>query len=263
MKASRVLILIVSFSLLICACNLPVGANSPDKRYPTEKIETLEPITLATETRQVVVIEMTSPAQSEVTPEIVDATPIPQLSPTTYVPFTLNTFADGVNVRTNPGYLFPIRGMVQSDTSLKVLGRSPGDEWLYIQTLEGMKGWVYVQLFNKEARMFEAPLIEPEDIRTIRGRLLDAAGQPVSGIQFALTQGSGNNGLRNDATTDENGVLRFYMPLNSSGAWMISYVAISCDSNVVDENCNSSGTVIPSSASFDIQGDNDLVFTWK
>lgn len=258
MKAIRIMILITAWVFILSGCNLPVNGNSPANSYPTEKIETLEPVVIATETRSIVIVELPS-----ATPVVETATPVPQFTATAYVPFTMNSFADGVNVRTNPGYLFPIGGMVQSETPLTILGRTPGNEWLYVQTPTGIYGWVYVKLFNEDDRILEAPLVEPGEVQIVRGLLLDQAGKPVSGVQFALTQGSGNNPPRNDAITDENGVFLAYMPLNSSGTWVVSYVAISCDSNVMDANCNANGTVEPVLQQISLPSDQVIAFTWK
>ncbi len=260
MKAIRVFILIVCYGILLSACNLPLGPNSPGKGYPTEVIQTLEPIIFPTETRSVVIVEIPSATAPATTAE---ATLLPETSATAYVPFTINSFVDGLNVRTNPGYLFPIRGMVQSDTPLTVLGRSPGDEWFYIQTPDKINGWVFNKLFSEDERLLQAPLVEPGEVQIVRGLLLDAAGKPVNGVQFALTQGAGNNAPRNDANTDENGVFLAFMPLNTSGQWMVSYVAISCDSNVMDANCVSNGTVFPTSREINLPSEEVLTFTWR
>lgn len=260
MKAIRVFILIVCFGLLLNACNLPLGTNSPAKGYPTEVIQTLEPIIFPTETRSVVIVDIPSAIATVTTAE---ATPLPEASATAYVPFTINSFADGVNVRNNPGYLFQIRGMVQSDTPLTVLGRSPGNEWFYIQTPNKIHGWVFNKLFSEDVRLLQAPLIEPGEVQIVRGLLLDGAGKPINGVQFALTQGTGNNASRNDANTDENGVFLAFMPLNTSGVWTVSYVAISCESNVMDANCTSNGTIFPPSREINLPTDEVLSFTWR
>jgi hypothetical protein len=110
-------------------------------------------------------------------------------------------------------------------------------------------------------------LVEPGDVQIIRGKLLDPAGRPISGVQFAITQGSGDNPLRNDAITDENGEFFAFMPLESSGTWKITYVAIGCDSNTMDASCNCingiCGTADPESIQISLPTNAPLQFTWK
>lgn len=258
MKITAFIISIFVACLTLVGCNLPIG-NTPKTIYPTEVIQTLEPIVWATETRSVVVIvETPSPM-----PEQDFATVTPSVTATPYVPFTINTFVNAVNVRTNPGYLFPIRGMVQSNTPLTLLGRSPGNEWFYIQTPDKIYGWVFNKLFSADERLLQAPLVEPEDVQIVQGLLLDATGNPVSGVQFALTQGSGGNVARTDASSGEDGLFLAFMPINSSGTWNVSYVAISCDSNMADANCNFNGSVFPPSMQINLPSDEVLAFTWK
>ena len=67
---------------------------------------------------------------------------------TAFVPFTVTTWADNVFLRSNPGYLFPQLAVLRKDTSLQVLGKSPGAEWLLCQTSESRVGWVFAQLVD-------------------------------------------------------------------------------------------------------------------
>lgn len=264
MKKRTVLMVFLVSIWLLSGCNLP--SNSTQPKYPTEVIVTLEavlpsptndPITLATQTPNVVVVVEDSATE----------TPFPLATTTPYVPFMLNSFVDNLNVRTNPGYLFPVRMMVQKTTALSVLGRSPGNEWIYVQTPDQIYGWVYARLFENEPRLLEAPLVEPGDVQIVRGQLHDVNGNPINGVQFALVQGTGNQAPRNDAMTDENGNFLAFMPIDSSGTWNVSYVAIACTSVVMDENCNTRGdrigTVNPPSQNIDLPSEEVLTFIWK
>ena len=52
---------------------------------------------------------------------------------------------------------------------------------------------------------------------------MDETGLPISGVQFAITQGSGQNEQRNDAMTDAAGEFIAFMPLSVSVTWDVSY----------------------------------------
>jgi uncharacterized protein YgiM (DUF1202 family) len=218
----------LSFSIMIMllsACNLPASE--------TPVVITMPP-TLQMNTQAPVVIEATNTIVPSPQPT---ETPLPSPSPTEFSPFSVKASVNNFNVRVNPGYLFPVLMMVPEGTELTVYGQAPGGEWIYIKTPTGVYGWVFAKLIFDEPRLSQAPIREPEKVQLIRGFLKDVQGNPISGFQFALVQGSGNNAPRNDAMTDENGEFFAYMPTNSSGQWSVSYVAYACTSNVVDADC--------------------------
>jgi hypothetical protein len=120
-------------------------------------------------------------------------------------PFVL-TSAQNVNLRTRPGLLFPVSRVMAQGTRLQVIGRAPGGDWLNVMTDESIIGWVQVNFVQGGGYDGPPPpIVEPGDVQKISGRVTDAAGQPVSGIGFAVTQGSAPNAPRTDATTDETG----------------------------------------------------------
>jgi hypothetical protein len=167
-------------------------------------------------------------------------TPIttPTSSPTPYVPFQVASMVDNLRLRPNPGYLFPALLMMQKDTSLLVLGQSPGGEWIFVQMPTNEKGWVFAKLLVSDTPLDLIPFIQPENVQLLKGHVVDANNQPVIGIQFAITQGQGTDAPRNDAMTDINGFFYAFMPLTASGEWYVSYVAIACTSNLMDADCN-------------------------
>ena len=157
----------------------------------------------------------------------------------TYVPFVAVTTADNVAIRRGPGYLFPRMGLLAEATSLRVLARSRGGEWALAQTTDDRVGWVFVQLTEASGGEWaKVPFSEPLGAQLIAGSVRDLAGVPISGVQFALTQGNGALAARNDAMTDETGTFYAYMPANAGGAWYVSYTAIACSSNTMNAICN-------------------------
>ena len=196
-------------------------------------------------------------------------TPIPTLalSPTPYVPFHATAMVDNLMLRSNPGYLFPALLMMQKDTSLLVLGQSPGGEWIFVQMPSNESGWVFAKLLVSDHPLDLIPFIQPENVQLIKGRVVDASNQPVNGVQFAITQGQETNAPRNDAMTDANGDFYAFMPLTASGEWYVGYVAIACTSNKMDANCNwKSGVALqpePVGTFITLPLTSTLEFTWK
>ena len=95
---------------------------------------------------------------------------------------------DNFNVRTNPGYLFPVLLMVQQGTELTVYGQAPGGEWIYVKTPSGAFGWVFAKLIFDEPRLSQAPVRDPEKVQTGKRIFKGCSGQPDQ--RFSIRPGS-------------------------------------------------------------------------
>lgn len=177
-----------------------------------------------------------------VTAPTLPAATISAASPTaaaTFEPFTALTSADNLALRKGPGHLFTRIGLLGNGTPVRVMARSRGGEWAMAETDDGRVGWIFVQLLAiGDYDWGLVPYSEPLAAKLITGLVKDAAGVPISGIQFAFTQGSGSLAPRTDAMTDETGTFYAYFPESTSGRWYVSYTAIACTSNTMDSACN-------------------------
>jgi len=184
-----------------------------------------------------------------------------------YVPFHVVTQVDNLVLRANPGSLFEAKTTIANASRLLVLGRSPGGEWLLVQTPLERMGWVFSGFVTSEGNLYTVPYIQPADMQVVRGRVLDGNGNPVTGIQFAVVQEASGSPPRNDATTDETGTFYAFMPLNATGTWAVSFTAIACTSNVMDKDCKCingvCGGPFPESISITLPLDKSLEFLWK
>ena len=185
-----------------------------------------------------------------------------------FVPFSVIVSADNVNLRTQPGTLFPVSRLLAKGTYLRVLGHAPGAEWLYVQ-FDNIYGWILFWLVNAGESSKSTPLVQPDSKATqlVTGQVLDRAGVPISGIGFAVMQGTGNNVPRTDATTDGEGRFYAFLPRSASGQWLVSYVSVSCTSNTMDASCNCIGGACgksdPDNISVTLPYAGMLKFTWK
>ncbi len=187
-----------------------------------------------------------------------------------FVPFAVVPWADNVLLRSNPGYLFSKIANLGKGASLLVLGRSPGGEWLLVKTADNHAGWVFAQLIDYQGNdPAQVPFIMPSAVQQVTGTVKNERGQPISGIQFSLTQGAGSTAPRNDAMTDGTGTFYAFMPTDSKGEWLVGYTAVACTSNTMDPKCNCTkgvcGSPDPNSANVSLpqkQGEM-LVFVWK
>jgi uncharacterized protein YgiM (DUF1202 family) len=256
----KIFFLLLLTATIVTACTFP-SAPALSPTLPPVLIETqtpeVEPTPTATQNPTVTITPTPMPSE---TPTI---TP----SPTPFSPFPASVWADHVNVRANPGYLFQVILNVSVNTNFTVLGKAPGGEWIFVQSQAGTKGWIFTQLLQSEYDLQSIPVIEPSNVQRITGKLVDETGLPISGVQFAITQGSGQNEQRNDAMTDAVGKFIAFMPLSISGTWDVTYTAVACTSNTMDEDCNCKGgycgTVYPQTQAITLPQEQELVFTWK
>ena len=188
---------------------------------------------------------------------------IPTTATTPYTPFTARAAVDSLNLRVQPGHLSEIVRMLTKDMPLTVLGQTPGGEWIFVQTAEGVTGWVFWQLITSASDLRACPVLLPDGVQTVRGQLTDKAGQPVRGVQFAVEQGD----QRSDAMTDPQGIFYVFLPPTASGEWVASFTAISCDSPLMDASCNCRAGACngpdPVSINFSLPTEGTLTFTWK
>jgi len=193
-------------------------------------------------------------------------TATPTATATPFQPFEAKALTDYLNVRENPGYLFAIETQLAKDTPFKVLGKSPGGEWIYVELEDGTNGWIFAQLIVSELDLQLAPLREPQDVQLVTGMVKNTAGEPINGIQF-MVQGAVTSSPRTDAVTDGNGVFYAYLPKDASGKWYVSFTAISCTSNTMDADCNClngvCGTITPAVENVTLPQSALLEFLWQ
>lgn len=193
----------------------------------------------------------------------------PEPSATPFTPFTASVWADNVNVRTNPGYLFPSLKLLAKGTKFIVLGKAPGGEWIYSQLQDGKIGWIFFQLIESGVDLQQLPIIEPVEVQLIKGTVRDSTGIPIQGIGFTVLQEIGGKSISNTVLTDFNGEFYSFMPLSSAGEWIVTFNAIACKSNVwVDNSCAEfkqpyKGLVEPQTAVATLPQPAVMEFLWK
>ncbi len=247
MKKRAFLFLLVAAVVLV-SCASPF--STPAQAVPTESRGSVEQPTFTS------------------VPPLPTAAVEPTVPPTAtpYTPFEVSMMVDHANVRSNPGYLFDVVMNVSQGTKFSVLGKAPGGEWFLVQNTSGAQGWVFGQLLESEHDLQAVPVIMPANVQVLEGRIMNAEGRPVSGVQFAFVQNANGQELRNDGNSDENGIFLVFMPLEIGGEWMVSYTAISCTSNTMDQDCNClnniCGNVDPSFQSITLPQKEPVLFTW-
>ena len=250
------LIWVVVISIVLSSCSLPAN------KEPTTPV-----IVSYTGTSPAPSTETQLPLPSFTATFVPSITPEPSATP--FTPFAASVWADNVNVRTNPGYLFPSLKLLAKGTKFTVLGKAPGGEWIYSQLQDGQKGWIFSQLIESAVDLQQLPIIEPVEAQLIKGTVMDSAGLPIQGIGFTILQGKGGKTLSNTVLTDFNGEFYSFMPLSSTGDWTVTFNAIACKSNVwVDDSCAEfkspyKGLVEPQTAVATFPQPAVMEFLWK
>lgn len=219
--------LFFSLALMLTGCSL--GGSTPIVQPPLPPAAvTFTPIATLTSRP-----ESSPTGTAEPTPAALNPTAA------AFVPFNVVTSADNLALRKGPGYLFARIGLLPEGELLLVMSRSRGGEWAMVQTSDKRVGWAFVQLLGAKGHDWgSVPTSEPLGAQLITGIVKDDAGVPISGVQFAFTQGSGPLAPRTDALTDQTGTFYAYFPDNITGSWNLSYTAIACSSNTMDAGCN-------------------------
>jgi hypothetical protein len=263
-------ICILSLTISLCACQTPAPLQPTFTPSVIHHTETPSP----TIPPYIPPLETMLPTSTQSIPAAT-ATPTSALTPTIsltftqFAPFDAVTTAANVYLRVGPAYLFPALGVLPEGGTLKVLGKAPGGEWFRVRTLEKKEGWVFALLLRAGINLQEAPIVQPQGIQLIKGRVRDGNGTPIKGIAFNVVQGTESAAKTNTIVTDANGEFFSFMPADAAGLWSVSFAGIGCDSNVwTDSTCTYSkgeykGVLDPSSVDVLLPHTDVLEFLWK
>jgi len=207
------------------------------------------------------------------TPFVLPPTPIPSVtpsgSPTPFVSFEVSPSVAGLKLRVGPGYLFDALRLLDLDARLMVDGKSPGGEWIKVETDTDIQGWVFAELLKSEVDLQAIPVVEPQGIVVIQGRVTDLMGTPIQGIGFEIKPQGAEASESTVATSDASGAFYAFLPATVSGGWEVTQTAVACQSNVwADEKCSTykpgySGTVEPQTQTVTLPQSGVLEFVWK
>jgi SH3-like domain-containing protein len=228
-------LLVIPVALLFTACQLAPGVSPSETPSVPPIFNTPTQALPPTETRTPT--SMVPPATTTPIPAAT-LTPSITMTATPFTPFDAVTTAVNVNLRVGPSYLFPALGVLPEGGTVSVLGKAPGEEWFRVRTKEKKEGWVFGMLLRATGNLLEAPILQPNGIQLIKGRVRDTKGVPIKGIAFQVVQETGGVPKTNTVLTDGNGEFFSFMPINVAGTWTVTFTGIACESNVwTDSSC--------------------------
>ena len=162
--------------------------------------------------------------------------PTPE-KPVVSVPFQLQLTADETALQANPGNHFETLRWLEKDENIQVWGKSPGGNWIKVSTLTGEEGWLKRDAVQSEVDSNALPEVVPQKVQLVSGKVLNILGEPMSGIQVALTTAESEVPLPVDASTDEAGDFSVFLPQDTSGKWVINYIGVACKYVTTSASC--------------------------
>lgn len=227
----RHLIVALILSLIVglsgCLPGNPQIPQTPPEESTVSQNDPDTPITLPTET-----------------PNPPTATPLPTDLPATQV-IEAEVLVATLNMRSGPSMLHNIINQYRQGEIVRVLGRAPGNEWVKILAPDNKSGWMYITHLTLRQDLELLPILEISESLVVKGKVVDASGIGILGIQVAVTRLGGAQRVRVDGTTLADGTFYAYAPAEYQGTWLASVVGIGCTSPIVDANCRYAGVFYP------------------
>ncbi len=229
MRTARLLPIVFVLVLSAFACTLSPMVDPPPTQTPTVTI----PAPTRTPPPPTPTVYLT------LTP--IPATPVPP-TPTLPPPaFTAEVLGKRVNLRSGPSILHSITGMVPKGVYVSIIGKTPGDEWVFVRTSEEKTGWLSVKYLLLHGSLSRLPELPVESSELIEGEIIDGNGNGINGVNLAVYQGEGAEMLRVEAASDATGKFYAYLPAGANGKWTVEVVGVSCRSWIMDPDCQYHG----------------------
>lgn len=251
--ALLLVVLAVLMSSLACATVARPAATTEPPSAPPIELATTQPVILQAQPSPTSTV-LPSPAPTQ--------TP-PATATQTFAGLSARVTVQTIRFRQGPGTVFPTLGTLPQGTQVNVLGKARGDEWVLAET-GGQRGWLAVVFLDLDGSpsLGAVPVQEPLDGYVVQGKVTAQDGAPISGVVFAVVQGSGSSAPRTDAETGPDGQFFAYLPTTARGQWQVEIVGVNCASPVMDANCKYPGKFNPMWQTVTLPVASPLIFTY-
>jgi SH3-like domain-containing protein len=190
--------------------------------------------------------------QSEATLPATAVPPEPTVAPTSTIPptsapapFDAVVTVATLNLRSGPSQLHDIIKLYQKDEIVSVIGHAPGLEWVKVITKDGKTGWMFATFMDLSQPIIDSVEMPISESLVALGKVMDANGMGVPGIEVGLTYVGGVERVRITGTTMMDGTFFTYAPIEFQGAWISTIIGVGCTSPIVDVNCRYNGKFTP------------------
>jgi hypothetical protein len=218
------------------------------------------------------------PIELTATPPIISAPIEPQPIPTSELPsqapepttapvpliLEAEVNADNLNLRGGPSLIHNIISQYQKGEIVTMIARAPGNEWVKILAKNKKTGWMSVTHLTLKQDINLLPVFEINESLVVKGKVVDANGNGIPGIQVAVTRLGGADRVRVDGITLPDGTFFAYAPVEYQGTWLASVVGVDCKSPIVDVNCRYAGVFQPvGGVNLTLPATEDVVITYQ
>lgn len=218
------------------------------------------------------VIEATANPPSILAP--LEPQPIPTGEPPTQAPepttapvptiFEAEVIADNLNLRGGPSLIHNIISQYQKGEIVTLIARAPGNEWVKILAKNQKTGWMLFAHLTLKQDINLLPVFEINESLVVKGKVVDANGNGIPGIQVAVTRLGGADRVRVDGITLPDGTFFAYAPVEYQGTWLASVLGVGCESPIVDTNCRYAGVFQPAGGvNLTLPATEDVVITYQ
>ena len=160
--------------------------------------------------------------------------------------------------------LHDILNQYQQGDVVSVIGAAPGQQWLKILDKDSKTGWMFISHLNLKGDVAAVPVLPISESLSAVGRVVDASGKGIPGVQVALYRVGGAQVVRVEGTSLADGSLYIYAPVEYQGSWLANVIGVDCTSPIVDTNCRYAGKFTPAAGiSLKLPQDSEITFTYQ
>ena len=254
-------LIIVAVILLVLACSVGRTREQPDieATMAAGVAATQEVAASATPVPTLPPVPTQTPTPVPPTvPPTAPASPSPTLALTTV---QAKVEVTSIVLRAGPSTLHSKLALYSQGTSVTVLGKAMGDDWVLVETPDGKTGWMSI-VFLSEFDVRDIPVSPPTESLVISGRVVDTSDAPIDRINVAVWQDTTSSQSRTDANSGQDGTFYAYLPEGSQGDWNVGVVGIGCTSRIVDADCKYMGSFIPPTVTIQVPQTEPVTFVY-
>ena len=178
--------------------------------------------------------------------------------------FEAEIAAATLNMRSGPSMLHNIINQYEKGATVTVIARAPGNEWVKVLAKDNRTGWMFVTHLTMKQNLELAPVYDINESLVIKGRVVNASGVGLPGIQVGITRMGGAERVRVDGISLADGTFYAYAPVEYQGTWLASVIGVDCKSLIVDANCRYAGVFEPAAGiDLTLPASSDIQFIYK
>ncbi len=254
-------LIIVAVILLVLACSVGPTREQPDTvaTMAAAIAATQEAAASATPVPTLPPVPTQTPTP---VPPTVPPTPLPSPSPTlALTAVQAKVEVTSIVLRAGPSTVHSKLASYSQGTSVTVLGKAMGDDWVLVETPDGKSGWMSI-VFLSEFDVKDIPVSPPAESLVISGQVVDTSDAPIDRITVAVWQDTTSGQNRTDAHSGQDGTFYAYLPEGSQGDWNVGVVGIGCTSRIADADCKYTGSFIAPTVTIQVPQTQPVTFVY-